>query len=84
MAVRRREAEVQKGELEEWGRRREEERREVVGSGGAELAALFARGSTGRPRRDPETGRLLDCGLSSTDITQHAASRGWAFTEHPT
>ena len=76
MAVRRREAEVQKEELEEWGRRREEERKEVVGSIGAELASLFARGNTGRPRKDPETGRMLDCGLNSTDITQHAAARG--------
>ena len=43
---------------------------------GLELAPLMSRQVTGRPRRDPETGYMMDHGFSSTDITKHAAARG--------
>ena len=50
--------------------------REGLSVEGLELAPLMSRQVTGRPRRDPETGYMMDHGLSSTDITRHAAARG--------
>ncbi|KAL3314358.1 hypothetical protein Ciccas_007023 [Cichlidogyrus casuarinus] len=34
-----------------------------------DLAEIIAKGQTGRPRRDKETGRMLNQGLRSTDVT---------------
>ena len=57
--MRRAEAEQQRGEAGEQQQRRAAERAELVSSDGTELAPLLRGLTTGRPRRDPDTGGLL-------------------------
>ena len=42
---------------------------------GLELAPLMKAQPTGNPKKDANTGYMLDARLTSTDITQHAAQQ---------
>ena len=42
---------------------------------GLELAPLMKAQPTGNPRKDPNTGYMMDAKLTSTDITKHAAQQ---------
>ena len=39
---------------------------------GTELAPLMKNSATGKPRKDPDTGYMMDHSLSSTDVTRLA------------
>ena len=40
---------------------------------GLELAPLMKQQLTGKPKKDPATGYMLDAKLQSSDITKHAS-----------
>ena len=44
---------------------------------GIELAPLILDKVTGKPKRDPSTGYMMNHSLSTTDVTQLATSKGY-------
>lgn len=80
---RKRQFEIKKGENEDMKRemseielRRANEHRDMTSDVGLELAPLMANQATGKPRKDPQTGYMMDHNLNSTDITKHADMKG--------
>jgi len=78
---RRRQAHIKKNEVEEMKRemseiekRRAMEHKEMVSEIGTELAPLMKNSIGGKPRKDPNTGQMMDHSLSSTDVTRLAVS----------
>ena len=70
--IRRTEAESYKQEMSEAERRRNLENKEINSEVGIELAPLMGDKVTGRPRRDPSTGYMMNHSLGTTDVTQLA------------
>lgn len=77
---RRRQFEVKKGEndalkreIQQIESKRVEEHRDMTSDVGLELAPLIKAQPTGKPRKDANTGYMMDARLISTDITKHAA-----------
>ena len=70
--IRRTEAESYKQEMSEAERRRNMENKEINSDVGIELAPLMGDNVTGRPRRDPSTGYMMNHSLGTTDVTQLA------------
>ena len=66
-----------KKEISEIEAKRVEAHQEMTDDQGLELAPLMKNQTTGRPRKDPATGYMMDHSLNSTDITKHASQRGW-------
>jgi len=80
---RRRQYEIKKGENEDMKREmsqieamRVQEHRNMTSDVGCELAPLMSNMETGKPRKDPSTGYMMNHSLSSTDITKHADMKG--------
>lgn len=80
---RKRQFEIKKGENDEMKQemsdiemKRANEHREMTSDVGIELAPLMKNQPTGKPRKDPATGYMMDHSLSSTDITKHADMKG--------
>ncbi|TRY68296.1 hypothetical protein TCAL_07196 [Tigriopus californicus] len=68
--IRHHEAEDMKKEIEEVRQRRDEEHQEINNNVGVELVPLLKEKATGKPRKDPTTGYLMNHGFPSTDVTQ--------------
>lgn len=66
------EAEAMKAEMSQLHRRRMTEHQEVMSEVGTELAPLLKVAATGKPRKDPDTGYMMNHGLSTTDVTRLA------------
>ena len=47
--------------------------KDITSDVGLELAPLMKQAVTGKPRKDPATGYMLDAKLQSSDITKHAS-----------
>jgi len=80
---RRRQYEIKKGENEHMKREMSEieakrinEHRDITSEVGCELAPLMKNQTTGKPKKDPSTGYMMNHSLSSTDITKHADMKG--------
>jgi len=80
---RKRQFEVKKGEAEDMKReiteiemKRAMEHKDMTSDVGLELAPLMKQQTTGKPRKDPVTGYMMDAKLNSTDITKHASMQG--------
>ena len=74
--IRRNEAESYKQEMSEAEKRRNMEHREINSDVGIELAPLIMDKFTGKPKRDPSTGYMMNHSLSTTDVTQQATNKG--------
>ena len=66
------EAEMMKMMMVEQQQKRQEEHQEVMSEVGTELAPLLKISTTGKPRRDPDTGYMMNHSLSTTDVTRLA------------
>ena len=49
---------------------------------GIELAPLIMDKVTGKPKRDPSTGYMMNHSLGTTDVTQMATAKGSVFRMH--
>merc|ERR1711962_1303844 len=81
------ENEAMKREISDIEAKREEAHADLTDNHGLELAPLMKNQITGRPRKDPTTGYMLDHSLNSTDITKHASQKGpqpWHSAENKT
>ena len=47
--------------------------KDITSDVGLELAPLMKQQLTGKPKKDPATGYMLDAKLQSSDITKHAS-----------
>eukprot|EP00090_Calanus_glacialis_P013030 TRINITY_DN21643_c0_g1_i1.p1 TRINITY_DN21643_c0_g1~~TRINITY_DN21643_c0_g1_i1.p1 ORF type:complete len:462 (-),score=133.65 TRINITY_DN21643_c0_g1_i1:237-1583(-) len=70
--VKKNETDDMKREMSEIEQRRVMEHREMRSEIGTELAPLMKNAKTGKPRKDQETGYMMDHSLSSTDVTRLA------------
>ena len=70
--VKHSEAETIKAEVRELQKKRESEHREMMSEAGTELAPLLKHAVTGKPRKDPATGYMMNHSLPSTDVTRLA------------
>ena len=70
--IRRAEAENYKQDMSEAEKRRNKETKEINSEVGIELAPLMVDKVTGRPKRDPSTGYMMNHSLGTTDVTQLA------------
>ena len=77
--VKKNETDDMKREMSEIEQRRVMEHREMISEIGTELAPLMKNSITGKPRKDPETGYMMDHSLSSTDVTRLAIN-GYIWT----
>ena len=66
------EAEAIKAEMSELQRKRMTDHREMMSEVGTELAPLLSVHVTGKPRKDPDTGYMMNHSLSTTDVTRLA------------
>jgi len=78
---RRRQFEIKKSEMDNMKRemseieqRRTMEHKEKVSEIGTELAPLMKNAVTGKPRKDPATGYMMDHSLPTTDVTRLAVN----------
>jgi len=78
---RRRQFEIKRGEMEELKREMSEierkramEHKDIVSEIGTELAPLMKSATTGKPRKDPDTGYMMAHNLPSTDVTRLAVN----------
>jgi len=74
--IKKGENEEMKREISEIEAKRVEQHQEMTDDQGLELAPLMKNQTTGRPRKDPSTGYMMDHSLNSTDITKHASQKG--------
>jgi len=73
--IRRNEAESYKQEMSEAEKRRTDEHKNINSEIGIELAPLIMDKVTGKPKRDPSTGYMMNHSLSTTDVTQLAINK---------
>ena len=66
------EAEAIKAEMTELQKKRMTEHSEMMSEVGTELAPLLSSAITGKPRKDPATGYMMNHSLPTTDVTRLA------------
>ena len=62
--------------MSEAEQRRALEHRDITSDVGLELATLMMNQATGKPRRDPSTGYMMNHSLGTTDVTKLASLQG--------
>jgi len=72
--IKRNETDDMKRDMSEIEQRRVLEHKELVSEIGTELAPLMKKAVTGKPRKDPDTGYMMDHSLSTTDVTRMAVN----------